>query len=104
MNEWFSLHWYLVAGIGLLVVGALCVLRAMSADSRQGRASWLSNLLIWPAVIREDEGWTRRAFIVVGIVVILLLVFFGIWINPSCPMKSLWPNSPLRCDKDAAEF
>ncbi len=82
MSEWFVLHWYLVLGLALLAFGVVCVWRAICADSKGEVASWLSDLLIWPAIFRQDRGGTSRKFIVVGLVVMLLLVILSVWINP----------------------
>ena len=84
MSSWLVSHWYLLAVVLLVGVGAACVWY-IDREARAGnRQSILSYLLIWPAIFqaeRKAKVKTSTRFVVAGVIVMLLLVIAGTLIN-----------------------
>jgi HAMP domain-containing protein len=85
MTVWLFSHWYLLAGIVIGLVGGFALWRSLSRNQAERSRPLTSYLLVWPLIF-EQEGAaktkTRRTFVIVGVLIMLLLVALSFIVNP----------------------
>jgi hypothetical protein len=85
MSVWFLSHWYLLAGVAIGLVGVVVLWRSIGLPRTEGSRSLSSYLLVWPLIFEQERGAktkTRRTFVVIGILIMLLLITVGFIVNP----------------------
>ena len=85
MSAWLQSHWYLLAAAFIAMVGAVVLWRSFVRSRTLGSRSLSSYLLVWPLIFEQErtaKTKTRRVFVIVGILVMVLLVTIGFIINP----------------------
>ena len=85
MSAWLLSHWYLLAAAIIGLLGAVVVWRMLAQPRTPGSRPLFSYLLVWPLIFEQERAAktkTRRTFVVIGILVMLLLIAIGFLVNP----------------------
>ena len=76
---------YLLIGAVMVATGAIAVYFVIQRDMRESKRSVFHYLLLWPILCeqtRKNAGKKSGAFMIVGVVIMILLILASILIHP----------------------
>ena len=76
---------YLLIGAVMVATGAISVYFVIQRDMRESKRSVFRYLLLWPILFeqhRKNAGKKSGAFMIVGVVIMILLILASILVHP----------------------